>query len=389
MPDQERYKHLNVLVVDDVFNVRTMLKNMLRQLGFSEMVEAGSGQEAVEKLVQEVVDLVMCDWNMPGMKGIDVLRFVRGRPETANLPFIMVTGEMSEAVVAEAAETDVDAYLIKPFNLQQLQRSVSQVLVSHKELSAIDQHLERGRSYITTRQFDRAHQEFKAALAVNPKSPRTLLEIGKLYQERGNDTRAKEFFGRALHFQPKFLRAHEALAELYLALGDKENHLKHLEAASRISPRNLERRLLLGEAMMNNGKADEARELFKQILEDASKQYSEIAERVGDALMSLGAFEVAEQAFAKALDGRPGNLHLFNQLGIAYRRQRKFDQAISNYQQALRIAPDDENLYYNLALAYDDSGQKAKAAKSVAKALKINPKLAEAHELAKKLKTAA
>jgi tetratricopeptide (TPR) repeat protein len=375
------YKSLTALVVDDVFNVRAMLKNMLRQLGFGDIVEASSGEKAVEVLTQQVVDLVLCDWNMPGMKGVDVLKFVRKQPETSNLPFIMVTGEISEAVVAEAAETEVDGYLVKPFNMQSLTQRIQQVLHQHREVSEIDQHLAQGRAYITTRQFDKASAEFKAALKINPKSPRTLLEIGKLYEEQGNDVQAREFYNRSVKVQPKFLKGHQALAKIYKALGDQESHLQHLEQAVKISPRNLERRFMLGQAHMESGNPEEAKKVLGEVLEEATKQYSSIAERVGEALLKMGAYEVAEQAFSKALDANPNNLHLFNQLGIAYRRQGKFDEAVSNYMRALKLAPKDENLLYNLGRAYYDGRRFDESIKILQRALKLNPEFQEAREL--------
>jgi tetratricopeptide (TPR) repeat protein len=375
------YKSLTVLVVDDVFNVRAMLKNMLRQLGFGTLLEASSGEKAVELLTQEVVDLVLCDWNMPGMKGVDVLRFVRKQAENATLPFIMVTGEINEAVVAEAAETEVDAYLVKPFTMQSLGQRVASVLSQHREVSEIDRHLAQGRAYITTKQFDKASAEFKAALKINPKSPRTLLEIGKIYEEQGNDVQAREFYHRAVKVQPKFLKGHEALAGIYKALGDRESHLEHLDQAVKISPRNLERRFMLGQAHLESGNSEEARKILGDILEEATKQYSSIAERVGEALLNMGAYEVAEQAFSKALEANPNNLHLFNQLGIAFRRQGKFDEAVSNYMRALKLAPKDENLLYNLGRAYYDGGRFDEAIKILQRALKLNPEFQEAREL--------
>jgi len=382
---EPNYKSMTALVVDDVFNVRAMIKNMLRQLGFGNILEASSGNKAVELLSKEVVDLVLCDWNMPGMKGIDVLKFVRKLPETSNLPFLMVTGEISEGVVAEAAETEVDGYLVKPFTMSTLVQQIEKILSKHEEVSEIDQHLAEGRAYVTTKQFGKASQAFKAALSRNPKSPRTLMEIGKLYEEQGNDVQAREFYHRAVKVQPKFLRGHEALANIYRALGDDEKHLEHLDQAVKISPRNLERRFMLGQAYLESGDPDKAKDILGEILEEATKQYSSIAERVGEALLAMEAYDVAEKAFAKALDANPNNLHLYNQMGIAFRRQGKYDDAVTNYMRAVKIRPKDENLLYNLARAYVEGGKKPEAIKTIKQALKLNPEFKEARELLQKI----
>jgi tetratricopeptide (TPR) repeat protein len=381
-----KYSNLTALVVDDSFNMRTTVKKMARTLGFGEVMEAGSGTKALELISQKVVDLILCDWNMPGLKGIDVLKFIRSKPETKNIPFIMVTAEMSEAVVAESAESEVDDYLVKPFSLNELDTRIQRILKRQEEISEIDLLLKKGTAFITTSQFEQAGEAFRKALQLNPKSPRTLYSIGKLYMNQGLDGRAKEYFERAVHFSPTFLKGHQALADLHQALGNSDDYIHHLEQAIKISPRNLERKIMLGDAYTQNGDYDQAKAIFEQVLEEATTQYSEIAEKVGEALLNMGSYEVAEKAFSRALDASPHNVLLFNKLGIAFRKQGKFDKAVRNYIRAIEIAPDDEKLHYNLARAYMESGEPANARTSLEKALAINPRFKDAKSLLAKLK---
>ena len=180
---------------------------MVRTLGFGEVLEADSGTKALEALSQKLVDLVLCDWNMPGLKGIDVLKYVRSREETRDLPFIMVTAEMSEATVAEAAESEVDDYMVKPFSLAELNTRIQRIIKVQEEISSIDLHLKQGVAYVATGQFKQASSEFKKAQLLNPKSPRILLEIGRLYMKQGLDGRALDYFERSVHFSPSFSKA--------------------------------------------------------------------------------------------------------------------------------------------------------------------------------------
>jgi CheY-like chemotaxis protein len=339
MQDSQGYKGLSVLIIDDVFNVRNMIRTMLKQVGFSEFMEAEDGYQAVELLTSQVVDLILCDWNMPKMKGIDVLKFVRRKPELQNLPFIMVTGEVSEQIVAEAAETEVDAYLVKPFSLEQLRSKVVQILETKNEVSDIETHLRQGRSFAITKQFAKAQAEFEKALKINPSSPRTMLEIGRLYEEQGNDRQARQYYHRAVKVSPRYLRGHEALARIYQALGDTEKHLKYLKNTVAISPRNMERKMLLGETLIKSGNKEEAKEVLGGVLKEAAEQFAHIAQRVGQSLMAIEAFEVAEKAFAKAVSSDPNNLNLYNDLGIAFRKQGKYKEAVRNYTRALQDRP--------------------------------------------------
>jgi tetratricopeptide (TPR) repeat protein len=265
--------------------------------------------------------------------------------------------------------------------MNQLREKIDYVLQRRLEVSDIDQHLSLGNAYVQTKQFDKAAEAFKAALAINENSPRTLLAIGKLYEGQGNEAQARRMFERAVEISPAFLKGHEALATLYLVLGDKGKHLEHLAQAVKISPRNLERKLMLGQSLLEAGQVGVAKSILKEVLEEASNHYAGIAERVGEALLAMGAYDVAERAFSRALDANPVNLHLVNQLGMAYRRQGKFAEAIANYQRATTLAPHDENLWYNLARAHAESGNKDQSVRSLKMALEINPGFEEAKNL--------
>ena len=174
-----------------------------------------------------------------------------------------------------------------------------------------------------------------------------------------------------------------------MALGNTEKYIHHLEEAVNISPRNLERKIMLGDAYMRNGSNEQAKAVFEQVLEEATAQYSEIAEKIGEALLKLESYAVAEKAFGRALEANPKNIILFNKLGIAFRKQGKFDQAVQNYLKAIKISPKDETLYFNLARAYQDSGAPAKAAAALKKALAINPGFKEAKLLLAEISTRA
>jgi tetratricopeptide (TPR) repeat protein len=365
--------------------MRATMKKMTRALKFGDILEAGNGSKALECLSQKVVDLVLCDWNMPGLKGIDVLKYIRSRDDTKNIPFIMVTAEMSEAVVAESAESEVDDYLVKPFSLSELENRIQKVLSRQEDVSELDLLLEQGTAYATTKQFGKAAEVFKKAQALNPKSPRILHAIGKMYIKQGLDTKARQLFERAVQFSPSFLKGHQALAELHQSLGNTEEYLYHLKLAVEISPRNLERKIMLGEAYAANGDIENSKAIFTQVLEEASAQFSEIADKVGEALLNMGSYDVAEMAFTRALDAAPENVTIFNKLGIAFRKQGKFDKAVRNYIKALKIAPNDEKLYYNLARAHMEAGDKDSARTALEKALTYKPSFQEAKALLAKL----
>ncbi|MHB8422451.1 MAG: chemotaxis response regulator CheY [Leptospirales bacterium] len=119
--------NMRVLVVDDFSTMRRIVKNTLRQIGFSSIEEAEDGQKAYERLISEKFDFVVSDWNMPNMTGIDLLRKVRATPELKHLPFLMVTAEAKQENVVEAIKAGVSNYIVKPFTVATLQEKVAKI----------------------------------------------------------------------------------------------------------------------------------------------------------------------------------------------------------------------------------------------------------------------
>ncbi len=117
-------KGIRVLVVDDSKVMRGIIRKMLAPFGNIEVLEAKDGKDAWEKLQKEPVDLVLSDWNMPRMKGIDLLRKVRADGTLGELPFIMVTAEAMGDNVAEATQARVTSYLTKPFTPEKLKSAI-------------------------------------------------------------------------------------------------------------------------------------------------------------------------------------------------------------------------------------------------------------------------
>jgi two-component system chemotaxis response regulator CheY len=118
---------MKILVVDDFSTMRRIIKNLLRDLGFSNVHEADDGQTALPKLVSGDFDFLITDWNMPGMTGIDLLKSVRAAPSLATLPVLMVTAEAKREQIILAAQAGVNGYIIKPFTAQTLKEKIEKI----------------------------------------------------------------------------------------------------------------------------------------------------------------------------------------------------------------------------------------------------------------------
>jgi len=120
-------KGMKILVVDDFSTMRRIIKNLLNELGFTNLDEADDGQTAWPKLQSGNYDFLVTDWNMPGMTGIELLKHVRANSTTANMPVLMVTAESKRKQIVEAAEAGVNGYIIKPFTVRTLKKKLDKV----------------------------------------------------------------------------------------------------------------------------------------------------------------------------------------------------------------------------------------------------------------------
>lgn len=119
--------NMKILVVDDMSTMRRIVKNILKQLGFSNMEEAENGQEALQKLRAEPFGFVVTDWNMPVMPGIEMLRAIRADEKLKHIPVLMVTAEAQKENLIEAIQAGVNNYVVKPFTAETMQEKINKI----------------------------------------------------------------------------------------------------------------------------------------------------------------------------------------------------------------------------------------------------------------------
>lgn len=128
--------NLHILVVDDFPAMRKLLAKSLRQMGVTNLLEAGDGIDAVKLLESDRVDMLISDWNMPDMGGLELLRWIRHNSDLARMPFLMVTTKGQQMDVVEAVRAGVDAYIVKPFTQEILEAKVARLVPQAAEFVA-------------------------------------------------------------------------------------------------------------------------------------------------------------------------------------------------------------------------------------------------------------
>jgi two-component system chemotaxis response regulator CheY len=117
---------MKCLVVDDSSTMRRIVVNALKTIGYADAVEASDGQDALAKC-DATIEMVITDWNMPNMGGLDLVKSLRGSPETAKLPILMVTTRSVKEDILQAVEAGVNSYILKPFTPQVLKEKLDQI----------------------------------------------------------------------------------------------------------------------------------------------------------------------------------------------------------------------------------------------------------------------
>ena len=120
---------IKILVVDDFATMRRIVRGVLKQLGFTKIVEAVDGIDAFDTLKKEAdIELIVSDWNMPNMTGLELLKAVRGDDDFKHIPFVMVTAEGMKENVVKAVKAGVSNYIVKPFTPEALGEKLQAVL---------------------------------------------------------------------------------------------------------------------------------------------------------------------------------------------------------------------------------------------------------------------
>jgi two-component system chemotaxis response regulator CheY len=127
---------MKFLVVDDFSTMRRIVRNLLKELGYSNTEEAEDGIVALNMLRNDKFDFVVSDWNMPNMTGIDLLKSIRADENLKNLPVLMITAEARKENIIEAAQSGANGYIVKPFTAATLDEKLNKIFKNLEKKAA-------------------------------------------------------------------------------------------------------------------------------------------------------------------------------------------------------------------------------------------------------------
>jgi len=334
-------RQLTFLVVDSDFASLKTETRVLHDMGYTNVLQAENGTEAWPMLKNYKVDFVISAWDLPEMNGLALLKLIRTDLEHNTMPVVLVVERVTRGQVVEAGEVGVNDLIVHPISPEIFKNKVKGVIeveLDPKHIE-VERNFELGRKLMKEGHFEEALTAFKRILSV--------YEHAEIYYNMGYINTAQEkyddaiiCFRKATQIDNTFARAYRMMGKVYIKLGQNEE---------------------AGQAM----------------------------QKAAEIYMDKNMDKNAEQILQEVADLNPDTINVYNSLGILYRRQGKYLEAVKQYRKALKVNPHDENIFYNLSRVYLATNDLPNAQKAVQEALKINPGFNEARELLKSIEAGA
>ena len=321
-------KTMTILVVDDMKSMRLTLRKMLRNLEIGkELLFADNGKSGLNALKSSSCDLLIVDWNMPEMNGSQMLARLRQDKAIRDIPVIMVTAENERDIVAEAAEHEVEGYLLKPLTLAALDTKIKSVVESANNPEKAKLHMLEARSCEEAGNIEGAIDETKKALGLKPNASRILRKLGLLYLEIKKLDICEKCLQKAVAVNRQDTISRSHLAKLYISKrAFKQAAQIYMEILS-LSTRYFEPAVNLGETLLVNGFRNEGKTLFSRIM-SKSRSNRVLQERIIDLCLENQEYEFVAQIVTEAVKDNPGNLELLYKAGTIYLETGDQDRAL-------------------------------------------------------------
>lgn len=376
-------KEMTVLIADDMPNMINTIRSIMRVLKYGKrFLIANDGEEAWQILKKQPVDLAILDYNMPHMTGAGLLSRIREDRDLRYLPVVMVTAEANREFVAEAAESEIDAYILKPVTVRVLGDKVLGVIKNANKPPPMVYHLQEARRFEDNGDLDAAIGEARLAMEANPKSSRPLRELGYYYFKKDDLKEAEKWLLKAAQMNSLDVFAFHYLGELYLKRDQLEAASKYFDKAMSISPRHLSRGIRFGKILVQRQEIEKAIRVFDKAI-SLSESALELREEIADFCIEEGAKEYGAKLLESVVRADPDRKGVSFKLGVALEEIGKHSKALTFLSNAEKEDKDNLDIKVHLAQVYLALGRPIRAEKALKETLKADPKNKKAMELLK------
>ncbi|MEE8431514.1 MAG: response regulator [Candidatus Desulfatibia sp.] len=374
---------MTVLIVDDIITMCKSIHRMMKTIGYGDQFfYAHNGKEALRFLRKEPIDLILMDYNMPEMQGGEALSIIRDDRILRDIPVIMITAQAYADYVAEAAESYVDALILKPLTIKLLENKVADVVAKANDPPPIVAHLKRAREFEEEGELDMAIQEAQLAMEVDPDSSRAIRELGHFHLKKDDLKEAEKWLLQAARMNEMDVIAFHNLGELYLKQDKIDEAHHYFEKAMEISPRHLDRGINFGKTLIQRKMVPRAIKVFTQAFK-LSKDPLVLKEEVADFCCENEAHNYAASLFEDLISKLPQRPDLLFKLGKTWESVGDVKKALPYLIEAEKNDEENLEIKFHLARDYVAIGKPIWAEKALKRLLKLDADHKEAQELLK------
>ncbi len=413
-----------ILIISGDQTIREMVRGYLETLGFSrEIIKLNnSSAEFISGIKEDPssIDLVIChlktlDNRVSTQTGYQLLTISKGilleRSPHKTIPFVFVEKEFEKKDIVTAFRAGAAQFIVFPSNPISMGGKLAEVFEKPKESlhsQEISKILFEGNRFQDQGLFDKAISHYNKALKIGGENEKVLTEKGNTLMKMGDMEQAIQVFKRAAEIGTNFPRAYQGLGTAYSQIGNFQEAKESFRKVLELEPHNVLVQYNIGVLHQDEGDHDSAQRYFEQGIKlnskflknylglaknyeaqdnprESLKTYQEAMKHhpdqtflfvtAGDFCLKHDLNQEAEDIFNKAISANGTHIHLYNRMGIALRKQKKFNEAITNFAKAIKINSDDANLRYNLAKAYYLKGEEIISIEKLLKAFELDSDL--------------
>ncbi len=322
---------MSILIVDDMKSMRLTIRKMLQNLKIGKNLRfAENGKEGLEILNNSNCDIAIIDWNMPVMNGVEMLERIRKDSAIRDIPVIMVTAESQRDIVSEVAETEIDAYLLKPLTLSALDEKIKAVVNKANNPEPVTIHRLKARELEEKEDFNGAIEEIKAALTYNPSASRLLRQMGILHFKIKKPAIAVRCLLKAASVNKQDVISRVHLADYYIKKNQLEKAGPYFLEILTLSTKYNDRALDYAEKLLIRGSRDLALNLFSKIIVRSKKQNS-VREEVIDICLNRNELAYPLLLLKQNIKENPSNYDMIYKLGVVYLESDDIEKAMNNF----------------------------------------------------------
>lgn len=385
MSNNKKY-YKRILVVDDNLAMRKMLEGMLTSLGYQDISSAIDGESGWEKILEGGIEIVISDYVMPRLDGLEFLHRIRSSKEFFNLPFVMITGADNWGDFINTVQAEVDNYLIKPVTGDRLEEVLNQVHYQQQSTNPYLKAIHAGKHCYLLKELAKAFKHFLLAQAIEPQLAKPYYYLGQISKEQGKLADAEKFFKKCLEIESNYINAIIGLAEIFSQQNDYPQMITYLQQAVKVAPSNMDLYLELARAAYMLEDLAETRKSLKKAAKIA-KSKSEAVKKVIDAYVECGMFDEADYLFGTKLqDDDDETVRFWNRLGLKAKERGDYQKSKFFYLSALKIRPQAKEVNFNIAILLYEQGDYESAMAYTSKALRLHPDFPQAKELMSSLR---